>query len=201
MHNRNKTTPPHTDIRWTQGEKKPLCPTPIFTVNSQKSISPRGTEKSFITIDAPDWVITVPVFEKDEALRFAGIDKRCFLFVEQWRHGAAQLSMEFPGGVIDAGEKPEKAAVRELKEETGFECPAPVFLGAANPNPALFCNTVYFFAAEHLKDTGIKNPDEDEFLCTHVIPVDEALKKAGRPPYIHALMTTALCLFRQYDET
>jgi ADP-ribose pyrophosphatase len=30
------------------------------------------------------------------------------------------LSLEFPSGLIDANEKPEEAALRELKEETGY---------------------------------------------------------------------------------
>lgn len=33
-----------------------------------------------------------------------------------------------PGGHIDAGETPEEAARREVREETGFVCTAPVFV-------------------------------------------------------------------------
>ena len=183
------------DLCWKTGEKTPLCPTPIFTVNRQYAVSPEGIKKDFITIDAADWVICIPVLNAREAERIAGINASCFLMVEQWRHGAKDLSTEFPGGVIDKGESPEAAAKRELTEETGFTAGKLIPLGAINPNPALFSNTVHFFAAENLTDTKRQNLDEDEFIRPLIIPASEVIKKTGRPPYIHALMAAALGLY------
>eukprot|EP01129_Flabellula_baltica_P000200 TRINITY_DN10248_c0_g1_i1.p1 TRINITY_DN10248_c0_g1~~TRINITY_DN10248_c0_g1_i1.p1 ORF type:complete len:128 (-),score=38.30 TRINITY_DN10248_c0_g1_i1:71-454(-) len=37
-----------------------------------------------------------------------------------YRPPLARLSIEFPAGLIDAGEDPETAGLRELKEETGY---------------------------------------------------------------------------------
>lgn len=182
-------------INWTAAEKKLLYRTPVLTLNAQSALSPEGTEKDFITVDARSWVITVPLLKKEQAGKAAGIKEPCFLLVEQWRAGAQELSTEFPGGVINDGEKPEKAAVRELLEETGFKALKCTPLGAMNPNPALFCNKVYFFAAENLTDTRHTHPDEDEFLKPLIVPVAEVLKKMGQPPYIHALTAAALCLY------
>jgi len=36
---------------------------------------------------------------------------------------------EFPGGGVEWGERPETAAVRELREETGLSMPKPEFIG------------------------------------------------------------------------
>ena len=42
------------------------------------------------------------------------------VFVWQYRHGTDAMSLEMPGGVVDAGEAPIDGARRELLEETGY---------------------------------------------------------------------------------
>lgn len=42
------------------------------------------------------------------------------LLLKQYRPSIDKIAIEIPGGMIDAGENPEQAAVRELKEETGY---------------------------------------------------------------------------------
>lgn len=42
------------------------------------------------------------------------------VMVRQYRKPAERVMLEVPAGKIDAGEQPEHAAVRELKEETGY---------------------------------------------------------------------------------
>ena len=43
------------------------------------------------------------------------------LLVLQYRPPVEAMCVEFPAGLIDEGESPEEAAVRELREETGYE--------------------------------------------------------------------------------
>lgn len=42
------------------------------------------------------------------------------LLEKQFRPPADKIVVEFPAGLVDAGESPEEAAVRELLEETGY---------------------------------------------------------------------------------
>ena len=171
-------------LKWTEIEKKEVLKTVVFTVNEVVSRGPDGTEGKYIVMDAPDWVIVVPEINGN------------FIMVKQWRHGNRSLSIEFPGGVINQGEKPEDAAKREMEEETGYKAGKLVYLGCANPNPALMTNRVHFFAAEDLVSTGIQHLDKDEFLEYGKIPVEEVYEKIGNEEYPHALMMSALLKYK-----
>lgn len=43
------------------------------------------------------------------------------ILVKQYRPGPDAILYELPGGGVEAGEAPQYAACRELKEETGYE--------------------------------------------------------------------------------
>ena len=175
-------------LEWSENGRKELLQTVVLTVNEVSSTGPDGTEGTYIVMDAPDWVIVVPE-----------IDGK-FITVKQWRHGNRSLSIEFPGGVINRGEKPEDAAKREMEEETGYKAGKLTYLGCANPNPALMSNKVHFFAAEDLQSTGIQHLDKDEFVEYAQIPVEEVYEKIGSETYPHALMMSALLKYKLWKE-
>lgn len=47
-------------------------------------------------------------------------DSNKVLLVKQFRPGPEKILLEMPGGAVEKGETPEKAARRELLEETGY---------------------------------------------------------------------------------
>ncbi len=172
---------------WTEGKKTTLLKTRVLDVTSIESTSSDGLKGDYVVMDAPDWVIVIPD---------AGDN---FLMVKQWRHGERALSIEFPGGVIEANEAPEKAAARELKEETGFTAGKLVKLGTMNPNPALMSNHVHVFAAFDLHSTGQQHLDEDEYVHYLEVSKQEVYAKMGTKEYPHALMAAGLALYREYS--
>lgn len=175
-------------LAWEEMERKELLKTAVLSVNETLSKGPDSSERKYIVIDAPDWVIVVPE-----------IDGK-FITVRQWRHGSKSLSIEFPGGVINKGESPVDAAKREMEEETGYKSENLVYLGCASPNPAIMSNKVHFFAAQDLKSTGVRHLDEDEFVEYAQIPVEEVCSKIGSEEYPHALMMSALLRYKLWKE-
>lgn len=171
------------ELMWTRLSKKEVCKTPVFTVTSRHNRSASGVEGDYIVNECPDWVIVIA--EKDGS----------FLMVKQFRHGEERLSIEFPGGVIDAGETPEQAAARELLEETGATASSLVHLGSMNPNPALFANHFHVYLATGLTFSGKQELDHDELLDYLELPKKEVLKKMGSAEYPHALMCSAAALY------
>lgn len=64
------------------------------------------------------------------------------LLEKQFRPPANKVCIEFPAGLMDAGETPEECALRELKEETGYI--GEVIGEAADERPVLFsCKSLY----------------------------------------------------------
>ena len=170
-------------LKWEILETKRLLHTPVFDVVEQRERAANGITGDYVAMQAPDWVMTIPVYQD------------CFVTVRQWRHSAECLSTEFPGGVADPKEDPAVTAARELKEETGFEVGKLTHLGTVNPNPALFKNRFHVYLAEELTPTGEQHLDADELLNYELIPIDRVLDCFGSPEYCHALMGTAIALY------
>lgn len=175
------------NLKWEQKQKEILLKTCVFDVTSCHNCSVNGAaEGDYIILDARDWVIVIPEHNDN------------FLMVKQWRHGINKLSIEFPGGVIDKGEDPKTAALRELQEETGYTAKKIVKLAEVNPNPALFSNKCHIFLAENLEKVGNQNLDSDEFINYMELSKNEVLEGMGTEQFPHALMGTALLRYISY---
>ena len=108
------------------------------------------------------------------------------------------LTLEFPGGVMDPKEEAKVTALRELEEETGYRAGKMTFLGRVSSNTALFKNHFSVFLAEDLVQTGQQHLDDDELLRFEEIPIEEVIKRYGDHELTHAYMGTALAFyFRQ----
>jgi len=161
----------------------------VFSIRESYSRSPGNELRTYTVIDAADWVIVMPVLETPQGKKF--------VMVRQWRHGSQSLSLEFPGGVFEPGEEPKDAGVREMLEETGYKPGTMRKIGEFSPNPAIMSNTIHFFIAEDLSYTGDRKLDSDEYVETELVSIAEVLRGMGRPPYIHALMGSAITLYLQ----
>ncbi len=177
---------PNSELpRWEALAHTTVATTRIFAVRSTRFRHPvRGTERDFIVIDPPDWVNVVALTR----------DHRVVL-VQQFRYGIDAFSLEIPGGVIETGEEPIIAGVRELQEETGYTGAPARMLGSVHPNPAMQSNRCHLVYVEEAEPTQPLAWDADEEMKVVTLPADEVFALARSGGITHGLTLNALLLF------
>lgn len=174
--------------KWTLESESVVASCRVFDLVSRRCRHPsRGCEDEFFALRALDWVNVLPVTP----------DKRIVL-VRQYRFGIQEFCWEIPGGVMDPGEDPLAAGLRELREETGYAPRRARLLAQVRPNPAILDNTCYFALAEDVEPAGELAWDEHEELEVGLFPVDEVYAMARSGEISHSLVVAAL--FHYYPE-
>ena len=91
----------------------------------------------------------------------------------QYRYPFARVLLEIPAGKLDSrDEDPDEAVRRELREETGARCGKLTYLGEYLGSPAILDERIHMYLAEELT-FGETDPDEDEFIETVRIPLED----------------------------
>ena len=178
-------------IIWKEsGIKQVVYKGPIFEIDQVERISPEGNLYPFVICRTPDWVTVIPELSGGEE----------FLMVRQFRHGSGTITMEFPAGVVDPGETPLQAAIRELLEETGYEAEQMILIGKINPNPAFMSNTSWTYLARGLKKTSDLDLDESEFIQGETIGRNTLNREMGKGEYDSAIMVQAWYWYGMFSE-
>ncbi|MFP4385482.1 MAG: NUDIX hydrolase [Spirochaetia bacterium] len=167
--------------------KNPVLSTKIFDV-IEKDMGGEDSANTVYLVEAPDWVHVIPLLKNEK-------NEECFIMVEQYRYGGGIKTLEFPGGMVDSGEKPEEAAEREFLEETGCRAGSLKLIGKVNPNPAFMTNSSCTFLAEEIECSGEQNLDENEDVNFRKVPVKDILSGKEEGFFHHAVMINALYWF------
>lgn len=156
----------------------------VFKVRCVSRRSSRtGKARDYHVIDAAPWVNVVALTRAGE-----------IVLVRQERHGIEGTTLEVPGGMVDAGEDPAAAAVRELREETGYAGAPPVPLGWVHPNPAIQGNKTFTYLVHDAAPVGAAEPQDDEDLEVVLASVKGVRDLVRRGEITHALSVAALYL-------
>lgn len=163
----------------------------VFSVRTDIVLSPRTHQKhDFYIIESNDWVNIIPLTDDDQVV-----------MVKQYRHGSREVTLEIPGGLVDDHDTPQKAARRELLEETGYQAKRWLKIGIVNPNPALFQNRCYTYLAQGLRRVADLKPDQTEDIEVVLIPLAEIPKLIRNGKIDHAIVMAAFThYFLRYPE-
>jgi ADP-ribose pyrophosphatase len=172
----NADTP---DLLWRRRSSEIVADCRVFQVRRDVSVSPhRGSEHDFFVLESPDWINIIPLTPDGEVV-----------MIEQYRHGSEEVTLEIPGGMVDAGESPQAAAEREMLEETGYAATREaVCLGKVRPNPAIHNNWIHTFLA---RDVSLRQKpviESTEHTVVRLVPLADIPRLISDGSINHALV-------------
>ena len=157
----------------------------VFSVRTDTAISPRtGMTHDFYIIESRDWINVIPLTADHQVV-----------MIRQYRHGSREITLEIPGGLLDPGDTPEKAAARELLEETGYQAEEYTEIGVSNPNPAIFNNHCYTYVARNVKKVSDPRLDQAEDIEAVLIPLSEIPELIRKGKIDHAIVISAFYFY------
>jgi ADP-ribose pyrophosphatase len=167
---------------WPVVESEPGEDLLLFKVRYDHMQNPR-TERIFkrLVLETRSWV-NIVAYTSDRQL----------VVVRQFRFGAAQLTTEIPGGVIDEGEEHGTSARRELREETGYTSNRWTYLGCVQPNPAFHDNFCHHWLAEDCERTEELDLDAGEDIVVKTLSEEQVRAAITNGDIRHSLVLTAL---------
>lgn len=168
--------------KWTILETKQAYQKKWLTVTEDRCQLPDGAIiDPYLSISVPDFCNIIMVTPQEEVV-----------LVRQYRHAAGIISLELPGGMIEPGEDPEVAALREMEEETGFQTKDFQFLYKIHPNPPLESNLAYFYLAKNVEPTGTVALDPFEDIDLVFLHRDAFMQKLLHHEFQHGVQLSAM---------
>ena len=154
----------------------------LFKKRLDQMRNPRNERKfERIVLESVDWVNVVAL-----------TPERGSIMIRQYRFGVGYTTLETPGGMVDAGENSKESAIRELFEETGYKAERWTYLGAVEPNPAIFDNLCHHWLAEDAYLADAQQLGAGEMISVEVMSEAEVREAVQSGELRHALALSAL---------
>ncbi|MCC4786962.1 ADP compounds hydrolase NudE [Vibrio splendidus] len=156
----------------------------LFSIESLDLRFSNGVERTYERMkpSGRNAVMMVPITEQGD-----------ILLVREYAAGTECYELGFPKGLIDPGEQPNQAAVRELKEEIGFGANKLTPLKEVILAPSYFSSKMTLFIAEELYPEKLEG-DEPEPLDIVRWPLAQAEELLTHLDFCEARSITALLL-------
>jgi 8-oxo-dGTP pyrophosphatase MutT (NUDIX family) len=188
---------------WKLLKTEYLVDAPWLKVAKETCELPNGKViDDFYTLWQPDWVLIL-----------ARTAEGKWVMTEQYRHGTGKIALEFPAGIIDKGETPEQAALRELQEECGYRIDSsttPIalcapgsaqndtvrFIGTFPVNPDRHRGVFHVVFIDGVVKSGSTHFDSTEDIESFELSDEELQKKMADGTFNHPLQIAGYFKFK-----
>lgn len=114
--------------------------------------------------------------------------------LREYRYPIRSWQRELPSGLIEVGETPQEAAVRELEEETGYLTDQLIDLGAFYPSFGSTNEIIYLFAAV-CSEAREQRLDDTEVLEIEELTLEELKELVASGEFMHGAGIAALARY------
>ena len=134
-----------------------------------------------LILESVDWVNIVALDAESRSV-----------MIRQYRFGVGYVTLETPGGMVDEGEDSKVAAIRELKEETGYKSDQWSYLGCVEPNPAFHNHLCHHWLAENAYLDEEQSLGDGEMISIELMNEEQVRESVLSGELKHALALSAL---------
>jgi ADP-ribose pyrophosphatase len=154
---------------------EPNLEAPEF-IDSKKVFAGRVFDVTVDTVREGDATYTREVVHHPgSAVILPAFDDGTIALVRQYRHPAVKYLLELPAGTLNARERPEEGAARELEEELGLVAGRLEKLSEFFVSPGFCAEKMWLYLATELTETA-QRLEDDEIIEVVRLPIERALQ-------------------------
>lgn len=146
---------------WKTLKSKTITKDKFLEVKDEVVELPNGLKiKNYKQIKSPDIVIVFAITEDNKAV-----------MIREYKHGARKVMLTMPAGLILDKETPQKLALKELEEETGYRADKLIKLATLREYPTKMQHKVHIFLAPKAYRVGNQNLEAGENIEVKLVPL------------------------------
>lgn len=117
------------------------------------------------------------ILHRGAAVMIPILDTSRIVLVQNYRYSIGQTLLELPAGTLEPDEPPERTALRELEEETGYRAGRCRKLAEFYPSPGILSELMHLYVMEDLAP-GRQQLEAGEQVQPVIVPWSEAVRMA-----------------------
>jgi ADP-ribose pyrophosphatase len=141
------------DLAWETIEQDIAYTCEGFDIVNETVRLPDGRETEFDYLTESESVVILPFTTDGDVV-----------VIDEWREAVERTNRGLPAGSLEDDEKPAQAAVRELREETGYRTESVTHLTTVEPSNGFSDARFHYFVAHDCEPATAQDLDSDESI-------------------------------------